>query len=385
MRRIAHLSFLLCFFVPYLSAYGEEWTVRHGPLQIEAPSPVGKSAKSEQLLRIRFQKNPSFASHFLLHNPPRLVLDFRDILIAKGIVLSAPKGLRSYVTQVRIGRHPEKARIVLDLASPQVEATLGEVRKGYLEIQFVKTELRVPSDRVPTGILKISRQGQSSSKRPSRPYAERIKVREPEVLSARHTEGRTERKRSLSPTRVGELLQEVERLKFSLDRVHVHFKNGDRIVQDLSLRNTSTAPLYLTSTAVALNHAGTRRERRLPTKRLLVSPKRVRLEPGEERTVRFLLQKEDRDQEAVFVVSFLPDSDSFEEQFLRLSGGDEGQRYHLRTGMTVLVTAEPNNIVRRLQWERQRDALVFMNEGNVSLELLDAPGMFLCHAVYLPS
>jgi hypothetical protein len=86
--------------------------VRHAH-KITAIKPI----KSDEELRIYIIADGSLAQYntFLLNSPPRLVMDFMEVKSARVKSVQSLKG--SLVKKIRVGVHPEKLRVVFDLAS----------------------------------------------------------------------------------------------------------------------------------------------------------------------------------------------------------------------------------------------------------------------------
>src|SRR5262245_50938369 len=90
--------------------------------------------------------------------------------------------------------------------------------------------------------------------------------------------------------------------QITVDRVIVLFKNSQRPIDNIVVKNTGDKALYVTVEPDVMVNPGDKDESRVHTTDLLVSPKRFSLDPNGERSVRLLLKKPHGDEEQVYRV-----------------------------------------------------------------------------------
>ena len=88
--------------------------------------------------------------------------------------------------------------------------------------------------------------------------------------------------------------------QISVDRVYIRFTPDARPVQNVILRNNGKEPAYINVVTDEMINPGEKNEERVPTTKLLVSPKRFSLDPGGQRTVRLLLKEKFGENEQVY-------------------------------------------------------------------------------------
>jgi hypothetical protein len=140
-----------------LSMRAEAESLSGGPKTIASKDRVSvlidreiADSKSFIILKISVPTD-SKVNAFLLHDPPRLVVDFEGASIKKSENFSAPSN--GVVKQVRLGAHAEKLRVVVDLIKstpPEYEWKAGKRQAiiKILEEERTGTPLAPPADPV---------------------------------------------------------------------------------------------------------------------------------------------------------------------------------------------------------------------------------------------
>lgn len=149
-----------------------------------------------------------------------------------------------------------------------------------------------------------------------------------------------------------------------LDRSFVEFLPSDLPRKDLMLRNSGATPLYVDIEVSRIDSPGTDAEQRKsdtdPRKTgLLVSPSRMKLDPGASRKLRLTLLKRALLKDEVFRVKISPSADAFDEQAIT--------QLRVLIAYDALVIARPPNADPRLRVERNGRELTFNNRGNTSV------------------
>lgn len=168
-------------------------------------------------------------------------------------------------------------------------------------------------------------------------------------------------------------------LKFSVSALVVNLPYNGRGVQDVVVRNRSDRPLFMKATALRVINPGGSPESLTPTTELLVSPRRLTLEQGQERTIRLVVAKRTSDaEESVYRVQLIPDAEPFENQA-------EGQQLRVSTGLALLVTVGPKNPKTSVQPHWRKNTLVLENKGNVNVLLERGQSCFKGQCATIPS
>lgn len=286
----------------------------------------------------------------LLDNPSRLVLDLSGIEVKRpgSFTLAA----NPILERLRMGRHPGSTRIVLDFkttAPPPYRIERGA--------------------RGATVILEGDRNRGAPAAEPTRTLAPveppRPEPHEPAAPAPADTEPRAPAAAQAAP---GERV--VLTPGFSVDRVYVRFPSQGRPVENFVVKSHSRSTLFLVAQCLRVMHPGQAEELRIATSELVVSPRRVTLQPDEQRTLRLLLREEPYDEELVYRVQLIPHQEDFEKQEIELRAEGDTARIPAVVGLGLLVTAEPATVRADLHWQRSGDKLVFENRGNLNV-LLD--------------
>ena len=148
----------------------------------------------------------------------------------------------------------------------------------------------------------------------------------------------------------------------------LHFKAGQRTVQNVTVRNGSEDVMYVTVSSDLIMNPQITEPQSQPAKELYVSPKKFSVPPNGERTVRVVLAQVPKENEQVYRITFAPEDRGFGDEVEHTS---EGRKAVLRvlTGMGILVFADPLNPKPDLVWERLPGKLIFENKGNVHVKL----------------
>jgi P pilus assembly chaperone PapD len=156
----------------------------------------------------------------------------------------------------------------------------------------------------------------------------------------------------------------------TVNTVILNFKSGQRPVQSVMVGNSSDHPAYVLARVEKVMDPESGGNISEPSDDILVSPKAFSLEPKGQRAIRLLLRKPPQDVEAVYRALFVPQDRGFGQEIKREYQGRKAS-IRVLTGMGVLLFVEPKNPTRLVKWSREADAITFLNEGNIHLELAD--------------
>ena len=154
--------------------------------------------------------------------------------------------------------------------------------------------------------------------------------------------------------------------ELAVSQLIVELKPGPSRAQDIELFNDSPDRNYLTIEPREIVDPGTSRERPVvspdPEKLgILVSPRRLVLEPGQRRTMRIARIGPEGPAERVYRVTVKP-----------VVGGVEGETgLKLLVGYDLLVLVRPAIVRPALEASRDGSRLAMTNRGNSSVELID--------------
>jgi P pilus assembly chaperone PapD len=157
------------------------------------------------------------------------------------------------------------------------------------------------------------------------------------------------------------------RAELVLSQLVVDLKTGSRQREDVEIWNNSNERTYVAIDPNEILNAGkpnqVRQQEADPEKRgLLVSPTRMILEPGQRKHVRIARIGAETDRERVYRVTVKP-------VVGELAAEDTGLK--VLVGYDVLVLARPSDSRPLLNASRTNGSLIFRNDGNASLELVD--------------
>ena len=156
------------------------------------------------------------------------------------------------------------------------------------------------------------------------------------------------------------------RAELVVSQLIVELKPGSSRVQDVELLNDSPERSYVAVEAREMIEPGTSTERSVapvdPEKLgVLVSPRRMILEPGQRRTLRIAALGPAISQERVYRVTVKP--------VVGDVSGETGLK--LLVGYDLLVLVRPGAIQSSVEAGRRDGKLVITNRGNASVELVD--------------
>ena len=158
--------------------------------------------------------------------------------------------------------------------------------------------------------------------------------------------------------------------QISVTDVIMAFKPENRPVHNVTVGNSSDEMLHVLVEPVEVINSGTPEEQRISTQSLIVAPKRFSIKGKGQRSVRILLHKRPQDTEAVYRVSFVPQSvPPSEEQMQTLTKSGRTISLKVLTGVGMLIFAEPANRRPSLKWERIGDSIKFTNDGNINVRI----------------
>ncbi len=152
-----------------------------------------------------------------------------------------------------------------------------------------------------------------------------------------------------------------------LSQVIVDLLPGKPPRDDIEVFNDGPERMYVAADPFEIKDAGTARERRVPAddpqaSGLLVSPRKLVLEPGERRVVRVAAIGERPAQDRVYRVAIKP-----------VAGPITAEKSALKVfvGYDALVLVRPDKTAGEVTGSRQGKALVLTNASNTSQELFD--------------
>jgi len=156
--------------------------------------------------------------------------------------------------------------------------------------------------------------------------------------------------------------------QITVDKVILNFKPGERPVQNVVVRNTGKTPMGIEVIPDVMVDPGTANEKRVPTKDLIVSPKRFSIKAEGQRTIRVLLKKRLGEMEQVYRVKLAPKPQGFEHDPSAPSG-KKSTEVRIITTVGLLVFGEPIKASPNLTWERSGNQITFKNSGNINIYL----------------
>lgn len=154
----------------------------------------------------------------------------------------------------------------------------------------------------------------------------------------------------------------------TVSNVIMTFQMGKRPVQNVMVGNSSEHPAYVLATVERVLDPAEGGSKSEPTEDIIVSPKAFSIEPRGSRAVRLLVKSPPKGNEEVYRVVFTPQDREFGTEIKKDFGGRTAT-IRVLTGMGVLVFVEPANPMGNLEWQRDKEAIVFANSGNVHVEL----------------
>lgn len=154
-----------------------------------------------------------------------------------------------------------------------------------------------------------------------------------------------------------------------VDRSETLFRAGDAARQDIVITNPDPDPLYVKVEVTEVFHAGTpQEERRSATDaadiRLLATPNKLVIPPGEQRAVRLVNVAGHGGQERVFRVKFTPVVGQIE-------GESPGMAVKVVVAYDILAVVAPAAPNPALAASRDGQALTFQNTGNTNVYLFN--------------
>ncbi len=152
----------------------------------------------------------------------------------------------------------------------------------------------------------------------------------------------------------------------SLDKVVVQFTPSERPVSNVLVSNKGDSPIKVTAEIIEVLNSGTKDEKEIKTKNLIVAPGGFELNANESRNVRLVLRKTPEDFEKIYRIRFHPDTISFTEE---VEKGNKSVRVGVIISMGILVIAEPKEPKPKLEFVRNDKKIIFSNNGNVTAQL----------------
>ncbi|MBI1364161.1 MAG: fimbria/pilus periplasmic chaperone [Proteobacteria bacterium] len=151
-----------------------------------------------------------------------------------------------------------------------------------------------------------------------------------------------------------------------------YIKPKQRPVENILLKNTDDKRSFEVTTDVIREiGSGSPDRTQEPTKDIIIAPPSFIIKPGETKLTRMVLSKPaDPNEERIYRVHFrpgkgrTPDADAKPDP----QGGVKTQiTFVTTTGMLILVA--PQNMDPKLTYTRDKDAITFKNDGNVTLDI----------------
>jgi len=168
----------------------------------------------------------------------------------------------------------------------------------------------------------------------------------------------------------GSLFAAPASAQISVNDVIINFKAGERPVENLIVKNSSPEVFYVTASCDEIVEPSQDQSAIKPTDDVIVSPKRFSIDGENERVVRLLRKKAPDDRERVYRVTFVPQEKNFAEEQQHVEAGRK-TKLRVLTGMGLLVFVDPKNAKADLKWERRNDEILFKNDGNLHVRLLE--------------
>lgn len=163
----------------------------------------------------------------------------------------------------------------------------------------------------------------------------------------------------------GGLLAAPARANLAVDNLIVDLGPADGARKDLTLTNNGKERLYVLVTPREVLKPGTKEERRVErfdpkSMGLLVTPRRIVLEPGQVKAVRVIGLGRQGSAERIYRLEIKP-----------VTGKVSASRSGVKVlfGYNVLVMRRPQRIIARLEARRERGGIRFINRGNANVAL----------------
>jgi hypothetical protein len=360
------------------------------------------------LLQIKTEKDIT-TNAFVLSDPARLIIDLNGAVITKSVKFYDLKGL---LKSVRIGRHPDKTRFVLDFAGetslPYRLEQVGSSINVFIEDSSV---IKDPPTQTPTKVeTPLPTTTLIPSKTPS-PLPSKVVTPTPTVTKEVTTLKPTPTKevkleRTFSPTpsttprsaetltprdsvapQVTKFVRATPTLKIAVeeefiftptptpfvnkkdliipisgitvDKTELTFKSSDRPIQDLTINNTSDEDIFISAKILksSISESSTA-EDLYETSEVVVSPRLPKVMAQSSRVIRVLLRTIPSNSEELYRI----------ELYVKKSVSRLAPQARL---LDIDVFAEPRNVNTDFTWERHPEKIVFINSGNVHALLSD--------------
>lgn len=264
---------------------------------------------------------------------------------------STPTGTPTLTPEV-VYVNPEAEEQAVILTPPPEPTAVLEVLPEK-ELKEVREEPTLPVEEATSTPAAFQ---ETSTPAPPRPQME---VNIPVIDSKKHTDVAIPAQK----------LQELARINFSVDKLLLVFRPGDRLIEDVLVKNPGKKEIYVSAVPQSVANPGTREAARTETQDLLVSPRRFKIEPESERAVRVVLKGLPQEVEKVYEIAFSVNKDSFEAEYVDVMMDGKPTRLRVVTNLIILNLAEPPSPKVLLGAERREGEVVLVNRGNVSVLL----------------
>ena len=185
------------------------------------------------------------------------------------------------------------------------------------------------------------------------------------------------------------LLTPLSQAQVTANKAIVYFKQHERPIQDVLVLNHSKRKIGIKAVIKEILNPHDKEKRELiPTKDLIVSPKRFILQPSTQaitkRTIRLFLKNSKEDHERFFSVGLYPElkKEAPGGKTKVVKKGNKSINVKVLTSVGLLIFSEPKNPVQNLVWERKDNKIIFTNKGNISVRLFKGqicnPGFDKC-------
>jgi P pilus assembly chaperone PapD len=359
----------LQFTLPY-AAHAESFTV-NDKLKIET---------SEAQIRIRCSSPVSYQFE-LIDNPSRAVIDLKNFTISRP--RSFELASHPIFNKLRVGRHLDFTRIVIDLGASPTTTPLVSTIDGSIVIDFSSREKKAggnptqqqanldePTEKpdATPKVLSITRiepaptiEATPTALPPTPTVATPLPTASSLPTIAATPETPAPSIESSISSDEG-TIRNAE-LRFAISALVASIPATGRGVYDVAVKNKGDSTLFMTSSALEVTNPGRSPENLVSTSSLLASPRRFSLDPGQERNVRLLVGKrQDESKEGVFRVHFIPETQSFEEM-------QQAPALQVATGIAMLVFIEPKLPKAALKSTWKNNILTLENTGNINIML----------------
>lgn len=329
MQRLLSLVLLLC--LSSQSVLSDELFLLSTP-QMRVERHTQDTTDSTNTISI-ITKNPvSNTKTVQLSAPPRFVVDLFGVSVLNNFTVRShlPESLRA----IRIGRHPNRIRLVFDLSSDEIHGAITKRDERTFEVTVTGVGAQSPEN--------INMPARSSAPSPKR---QQTAVVSPEPAPPALT--------PLAPPPTSHLpAVPLPQPSLQISDVTVRLDVKNAPVRNINVRNTLDQAVIVSSSVAALFPGASE-----TSVEVLASPRKMALQPNEQRAFRLIATgsppKTEHGVEVIFSIEpkrEAPSTDSPPQEAIR-----------------IVALVAPDRSVTKLSQHREQDHLLLMNEGTVSL------------------